>query len=148
MVTNRIFLSGFFSWFVAQLIKAVVDVLHVQRKSSRELAHTLFWRTGGMPSSHSSTVVALTTSIGFTVGVDSPVFLLSLFYGGLVIRDSLGVRRASGIQSQVLNQLGKRLAEKEGIDYEMVKEVHGHSPAEVSVGILLGFSIGIAFSLL
>lgn len=148
MVANRIFLSAFFSWFVAQFIKAVIDVLSSTRRSSRRIAHTLFWRTGGMPSSHSSTVTALTTSIGFNVGVESPVFLLSLFYGGLVIRDALGVRRAAGIQSQVLNQLGRQLAEREGIDFEQVKEVHGHSPAEVSVGIILGFSIGVAFSLL
>lgn len=148
LVGSRIFLSAFFSWFIAQLIKAVIDILRAQRRSSRELVNTLFWRTGGMPSSHSSTVTALTTSIGFTVGASSPVFILSLFYGGLVIRDSLGVRRAAGIQSQMLNRLGRQLADKEGIDYEKVKEIHGHSPAEVSVGILLGFSIGIAFSLL
>lgn len=109
---------------------------------------TLVWRTGGMPSSHSSMVTALATSIGFSNGVGSPIFTLSLFYGILIIRDALGVRRAAGVQAQVLNRLGAQLARGGLVDFEPVKEVIGHTPSEVSVGVLLGFFVGVAFSVL
>ena len=42
-----------------------------------------------MPSSHSSMVTALATAIGFKYGISSPVFLLSLFYGLIIIRDAV-----------------------------------------------------------
>jgi acid phosphatase family membrane protein YuiD len=106
----------------------------------------MFWKTGGMPSSHSSLVTALATSIGFEYGPASPLFTLSLFYGILIIRDALGVRRSSGVQAQTLNKLAEELHERFGISYTPVKEVTGHSATEVAVGVALGFFIAVAFS--
>ena len=108
----------------------------------------MFWKTGGMPSSHSALVTALATSIGFNTGLRTPLFTLSLFYGILIIRDALGVRRSSGVQAQALNALSRELHEKLGTEHRQVKEVSGHSPSEVAVGAGLGFFIGLAFSLL
>ncbi len=148
MISNRVFLAAFISWLVAQLVKAVIDAVRDRRRTPLEFATTFGWRTGGMPSSHASTVTALTTTLGYRVGVRSPVFVLSLVYGLLVIRDAVGVRRAAGLQARALNRLGRQLADRDGVEYESVKEVHGHSPAEVLVGALLGFIIGTAFSVL
>lgn len=148
MVSSRIFLAAFCSWFMAQFIKAIIDQLRTHPRSSRDLFATLFWRTGGMPSSHSSMVTALATSIAILYGVRSPIFAMSLFYGMLIIRDAMGVRRSAGLQAQALNRLGRQLSEKYGVQFEPVKEVSGHTPSEVSVGILLGFFIGVAFSIL
>lgn len=148
MISSRVFLSAFFSWFLAQGIKVLVDGVRGRSHGSHDMVATLFWRTGGMPSSHSSMVTALATSIGFSYGVSSPIFTLSLFYGILIIRDALGVRRAAGVQAQVLNKLGAQLARGGLADFEPVKEVVGHTPSEVSVGVLLGFFVGIAFSVL
>jgi len=64
------------------------------------------------------------------------------------MRDSLGVRRSSGIQARVLNQLGRQIAPTSGIEFTPVKEVQGHTPLEVIVGGLLGLFIGIAFAVL
>lgn len=108
----------------------------------------MFWKTGGMPSSHAAMVAALATSIGYGYGMATPLFTLSLFYGVLIIRDALGVRRSAGIQAQTLNRLGRELHEKLGTSFHPVKEVSGHSPAEVAVGAGLGFFIALAFSLL
>lgn len=142
------FLAGFFSWFVAQFIKMVVDHLRGRTHGSRDMLETLLWRTGGMPSSHSSMVTGLATAIGVLHGVRSAVFLVSLFYGGLIIRDAMGVRRSSGIQARELNRLGLQLAKRFDFDFKPVKEVSGHTPSEVFVGVLLGFFTGLAFSLL
>ena len=148
VLRNPLFLAAFFSWFIAQLLKATIDALRNRSRSSREVVVTLFWATGGMPSSHSALVTALATAIGFQYGVNSPLFSVALFYGMLVIRDALGVRRAAGMQAQAINRMGRKLRERFEVEFEPVQEVHGHTPAEVSVGALLGFFIAVAFSLL
>ena len=145
---SPVFLSASFSWLIAQLLKAVIEALRNRGRGSRDFAETLLWKTGGMPSSHASLVTALATSIGFRYGANNPMFILSLFYGILIIRDALGVRRAAGLQAQALNRLGIELQRQHGIDFEPVKEVHGHTTSEVSVGVLLGFFIAVAFSML
>jgi len=98
-----------------------------------------------MPSSHSSMVAALAASIAFVEGPDSSLFIITLVFALIIIRDALGVRRSSGIQARVLNWLGRQASEKLKIEYRPVKEVNGHSPLEVTVGALLGIIIAAAF---
>lgn len=148
LVSGPVFLSAFFSWFIAQLLKTVIDIARHRSRTSGEAVATMFWKTGGMPSSHSSLVTALATSIGFEHGPGTPIFTLSLFYGVLIIRDALGVRRSAGAQARALNEMGAQLRKRFGLDYRPVKEVLGHTPTEVAVGVALGFFIAIAFSLL
>lgn len=148
MLSSRVFLSAFFSWFLAQFIKMFVDHLRGRSHGSREVLATLAWKTGGMPSSHSSLVTGIATTIGVLNGIESAIFALSLFYGVLVIRDALGVRRSAGVQARELNRIGLQLAERYDIEFQPVKEVSGHTPSEVFVGVLLGFFTGLAFSLL
>jgi acid phosphatase family membrane protein YuiD len=142
---NPLFLAPITSWFLAQLIKAVVVLSGRRRKTMKEVFEALAWRTGGMPSSHSALVTSMTTSAAFKEGLDSNVFIISLWFTLIVIRDAMGVRRASGIQAYVLNLLGKKVAEKTGIEYHPVKEIHGHTPLEVVVGGLLGIFIAAAY---
>lgn len=101
-----------------------------------------------MPSSHSALVATLCTTIGFRSGIDSDVFILSLGFFLITIRDAVGVRRANGIQARMLNKIGRALGDKGIIDFKPIKEVQGHTPAEVFMGCLLGFFIGLAFSVL
>ena len=75
---------------MAQFVKSAVEMFKPRSRSSKEMVYTLLWRTGGMPSSHSSAVTALATSIGFTEGLDSPLFISMFFFSLLVIRDALG----------------------------------------------------------
>lgn len=148
MVSGPVFLAAFFSWFIAQLLKTVIDLARHRSRTGSDAVATMFWKTGGMPSSHSSLVTALATSIGFRYGPGEPIFTLSLFYGILIIRDALGVRRSAGVQASALNALGAQLKEKSGIEFTPVKQVLGHTPTEVAVGVALGFFIAVAFSLL
>ena len=145
---NPIFLSSISSLFVAQLLKAVIYVLGTRRRRTRELVEILAWRTGGMPSSHAALVCALSTSIAFTEGVTSNLFVFSVWFALVVLRDAMGVRRSAGLQARALNHLGKQAAEKLGIEFHAVKEIQGHTPIEVVVGALLGIFIAAAFSLL
>lgn len=146
--SNPVLLSIIFSWFGAQFIKTLLSLFAGKVKSIRELVSLLLWRTGGMPSSHSALVTSLCTSIGFSQGVDSDIFIFSLAFMLVVVRDSLGVRLSSGNQAKALNQLGNQLKEKNDVDYTPVKEVKGHKPLEVVMGCLFGLFTGIAFSTL
>lgn len=148
LVSGPVFLSAFFSWFIAQLLKTIIDIARHRSRTSGEAVATIVWKTGGMPSSHSSLVTALATSIGFVHGLQTPIFTLSLFYGVLIIRDALGVRRSAGDQARALNEIGAKLEKRLGITYHRVREVSGHTPTEVAVGVALGFFIAVAFSLL
>lgn len=101
-----------------------------------------------MPSSHSAMVSALAVSIGLSDGLDTTGFALAIFYGLVVIRDALGVRRAAGNQARAHNKLGERLKERFDIDFEPVKEIHGHKPLEVLIGVILGVCMALAVHLL
>ena len=148
LFANPVFLSCIFSWFSAQFIKTVIKLLGGHVSSVKELLELLLWRTGGMPSSHSSLVCTLSTAIGFRSGINSDIFILAFCFALVTIRDAVGVRRASGIQARVLNEIGKSLEDKDILRFKPIKEIQGHKPAEVFVGCVWGVAIGIAFSVL
>lgn len=141
------FLACLFSWLSAQLVKTLIKLFSGKVHSLKELFELLLWRTGSMPSSHSALVATLCTTIGFRSGVNSDVFIISLGFYLVTIRDAVGVRRANGLQAAMLNKIGRLLAAKNIIEeVKPIKEVQGHTPAEVIIGSLLGFFIGLAFS--
>lgn len=146
---SPVFLACVFSWLCAQFIKTVIKLFSGKVHSLSELFELLFWRTGSMPSSHSSITACLCTTIGYRSGLDSDVFILACVFYLITIRDAVGVRRANGMQARRLNEIGEVLKEK-GLfeDFKKLKEVNGHSPMEAFVGSLLGFFIGIAFCVL
>ncbi|MBQ5400266.1 MAG: divergent PAP2 family protein [Treponema sp.] len=147
-IRNPVLLSCIFSWLSAQFVKTLINLFSGKIHSVQELFELLIWRTGGMPSSHSALVSTLCTTIAFRSGINSDIFLLSLGFFMVTIRDAVGVRRANGLQAKIINKIGKSLAEKKLIDeFKPVKEVNGHTPVEVAIGCLLGFFIGLAFSL-
>ena len=141
-------LACIFSWLSAQFLKTLIKLFSGKVHSLKELLELLLWRTGSMPSSHAALVTTLCTTIGFHSGVDSDVFILSLGFFLVTVRDAVGVRRANGLQAALLNKLGRVLSEKGIIEFKAIKEVQGHTPAEVIMGILLGFVIGYAFCVL
>jgi acid phosphatase family membrane protein YuiD len=146
-VENPIFLSSVLSWFIAQIIKTVV-VLLKKKRNMRDVVETIVWRTGGMPSSHAALVSSMTVSVAFLEGIQSNLFVVSFFLSLIVLRDAVGVRRSSGLQSRALNTLGKQMMEKLDAEFHPVKEVHGHKPLEVVLGALLGIFIAAAYALL
>jgi len=145
---NPIILSALTSWCLAQFIKGVIALLQRRKRGFWELLETLFWRTGGMPSSHAAVVVSMAAAVGFSEGIGSNLFAVSFFFALIVMRDAMGVRRASGLQARALNLLGRQAAEKTAIEFHPVKEIQGHAPLEVILGALLGIFIAAAYVLL
>jgi acid phosphatase family membrane protein YuiD len=145
---NPIILSALTSWFFSQLVKGIVALLQVRKKGLLQVLETLVWSTGGMPSSHAAVVTAMAAAVGFSEGIGSNLFAVSLFFAMVVMRDAVGVRRAAGLQARAINILGMQTAEKTGIEFHPVKEIKGHAPLEVIVGALLGIFIAAAYALL
>ena len=115
-LSNPVLLACISSWFCAQFIKTVISILYGRIHSLYELVENLIWKTGGLPSSHSALVASLSTTVGFRNGISSDIFILSLCFFMVTIRDAVGVRRSNGIQAQKINEIGRLLNKKDIID--------------------------------
>lgn len=92
-------ITALIGWFAAQVLKMIL----VWDKKKFDFKRII--GSGGMPSSHSSFVMALTMSIGFTQGFDSVAFAISAVMSFVVMYDAAGVRRSAGQQAAILNKL-------------------------------------------
>ena len=101
--------------------------------------------SGGMPSSHSSTVCALATATAIQYGSESFAFAIAVIMAIIVMHDAMGVRRETGIQARVLNEmmaLFKEMGTKMSAE-DKLKEFVGHTPLQVWMGALLGIIVGL-----
>jgi hypothetical protein len=129
---ERIFWSLLGTYVLTHLIKAFVSFFHSHRWSLEP-----FWKTGGMPSSHTAISVALTTAIAFDTG-PSPLFFVCVIFSLIVIRDSVGVRASVGEQAKILNKLSSKLKM-----HKKVAIVLGHTPFQAVVGFAIGVLVAV-----
>jgi len=124
----------------AQIIKVLLILLFERKWQPLRVLET-----GGMPSSHTASVAALSTACGLEFGFDSPFFALSAIFGMIVMYDATGIRRASGMQAELLNDLVAELRQllTEGFAPKPLKELLGHTYLEVFVGFLLGILVSV-----
>ncbi|AWT35716.1 membrane protein [Deinococcus arenae] len=144
LLSNRWLWVAVLSSTSAQLLKVFLILL-----IERRWRPGAFMETGGMPSSHSAMVAALTTGVGITEGLGSPLFAASAVFALIVMYDATGVRHSSGQQARLLNELVEELRAvvREGFAPLPLRVLLGHTYLEVLVGTLLGVAAGfIAFS--
>lgn len=139
-ITNHVAISTFFAWFIAQTFKVLVTYL-----SEKKFSLKGFFELGGMPSSHSAGVIALTTSVGFREGTASSLFVVSLMFTIVVLCDAMGVRRSTGQQAEILNQIMEDFYKHHTIQPEKLKELIGHTPLQVLMGMILGLIVALGF---
>ncbi|MGL4308330.1 divergent PAP2 family protein [Cetobacterium sp. SF1] len=139
---NKILDVVFIAWFIAQFYKVLSSIFLEKKFNIKRL-----WETGGMPSSHSSTVSSLTTSLGFGYGFQSSVFAIAFVFSLIVMYDAAGIRRAAGKHAGLINTLLEKFATKIGekIHDEKLKELLGHTPFEVLIGAALGIVVAFFF---
>ncbi len=138
---NEILLSAVAGWFVAQVLKTIIHILVTKSFDPERLVGT-----GGMPSSHSATVCGLTTAVGINYGTSGIEFALACTFAIIVMYDALGVRRQTGKQAKILNEMigifnnmGTKMSTE-----DRLKEFVGHTPFQVIVGAIIGFGIATA----
>ena len=118
--------------FIPQLIKIITETT-----KNKKFEFSYFFLDGGMPSSHSSSVAALSTAIGLTQGY-SVITLVTLAISSVIIRDSFGIRLEVGKQKKILEKLDPKDARIEKLKRE------GHTVAQVIAGIFFGILIMLA----
>ncbi|WP_077624978.1 divergent PAP2 family protein [Sediminibacillus massiliensis] len=133
----------------AQIVKIPIQFI-----ATREFKPGLAFSTGGMPSSHSAAVAAVSTGIGLQEGFSTGIFAVSTVFSIIIMFDASGVRRQAGEQAILLNTLVKdfsHFVEEAKVwgkkqDYqkqEELKELLGHQPIEVFFGGLSGVLIAL-----
>ncbi len=140
LIRNRILLCAVIGWCVAQVLKTLIHLFFTRKFVAERLVGS-----GGMPSSHSSTVTALATAAFIEYGPQSFQFAISFIFSIIVMYDAMGVRRETGIQAKVLNQLLEVISDM-GSDMspqDKLKEFVGHTPLQVLMGAFLGIIIAI-----
>lgn len=135
---NKVFLIAALSWFIAQTIKVIHTFI-----VNKRFDFTRFVGSGGMPSSHASFVMGLTTAVGLKHGWDSTYFAISLAVSLVIMYDAAGVRRAVGKQAFILNKMIDDMQHKKKniVTEKRLKELIGHTPVEVFAGAILGIII-------
>ena len=140
---SPIALSALTAMLLAQAIKVPIEYLRYKR-----LDWSLFLNAGGMPSSHSAMMAAVTTSIGLHIGWDNPVFILAIAISLIVVYDATNIRRQAGLHAERINQIVNGIVADHNLPKEEIdnlREVLGHSPGEATVGVLLGIVVALVF---
>lgn len=130
----------FLVWFGIQLFKLLYDLITTKKFNFKRIL-----QAGGMPSSHSAVVVSLSTMIAKDVGLNSPIFGVSLIFAFIVMYDAAGVRRAAGKQAKLLNKIVQTPGLTNVEVTEKLQEVLGHTPIQVFVGAFIGLIVGLIF---
>lgn len=138
ILQNKALIAGLTAWFIAQVIKIPLDYFR-----TRKWNWALIFTSGGMPSSHSSLMTATTLAIALYYGWDHPAFALGVAITMIVTYDAAGVRQQAGIHAQRINVLFEELLKGHPISDKDLREVLGHTPLEVTGGILLGIVVAM-----
>lgn len=133
---------------LANLLAQFLKPYFLYRKTKRFDFHQTI-ASGGFPSSHSSTVVALSAAIALQQGIQSTYFAISLVFSIIVIYDAVNVRYYAGKNIQLTKQLISDLEMihqrkfDNPIYHEKIKTVLGHKLIEAIGGIVLGITIAL-----
>ena len=142
---NRILTVSLLAWFVAQVLKTIINFVLLGRFQLERM-----WGDGGMPSAHSATVCAMVIAAARSEGVSSAIFAVASVVAIITMHDAMGVRRETGEQAKVLNQMIEQwidISEQNSpfLQNMHLKEMVGHTPLQVMAGFALGILVGFLY---
>ena len=148
IITNHVLIAPVSAWLLSQIIKAIINLCVYKKFSLERLLGD-----GGMPSTHSATVMCLCIMVGWVAGFSSAVFGLSFIFAVVVMRDALGVRREAGKQAASIKQLAEAVnriftSKDSEIKTENLKVLVGHTPLQVIFGAITGAIIAVLYILI
>ena len=141
LFSNPFLITSTLAWLVAQVLKVIINAC-----INRKLDWERLFGDGGMPSGHSATVSSLATITGLLCGLRSYEFGISAILAIIVCHDAMGVRRETGIQAKVLNEMlliFEDMGKEELSAQDKLKEFVGHTPLQVLAGAFLGVTIAV-----
>lgn len=136
-----IFLAFVMGWFVAQALKLIFFII---KKRGKTTIHDVIYymvKSGGMPSGHTASFMAMTMTIGYVSGFNSVIFALALCNTLIIIYDATNVRFSVGEHGKLLNKIIDDKNKVDGTKLKKLRVVEGHTIAEVIVGFLIGVFI-------
>ena len=140
LTSNQTLMTGVTGWVVAQVLKTILDIGLNHSFNPERLVGS-----GGMPSSHSSTVCSMATAAALRYGVGSFEFSISFILAMIVMYDAIGVRQETGKQAKLLNLIMEQdwfnLNNQE--IQKRLKEFVGHTPLQVAAGAALGILLAL-----
>ncbi|HHX62055.1 MAG TPA: divergent PAP2 family protein [Epulopiscium sp.] len=138
ILTNKVLMVAILSWGTAQILKLIITFIQDKRWDFSKLVSA-----GGMPSSHSSFVTALTIGIGRVEGYHTSLFAAVAVLSFIVMYDAMGVRWEAGQQAAAINRI-VHILQNPNIKLEtQLKEILGHTPLQVFAGVMLGVLFGV-----
>ncbi len=123
------------TWIAAHLVKYIIAII---RGTQLNFTKQVFI-SGGMPSSHTATSVALWMVILLIDGPLSGLFGMATLFVLIVAHDAVRVRRSSGEQGAALLQVMKETKSKAAVP----RVSRGHTLPEVIVGAIFGALSGV-----
>lgn len=135
-LTNPYLLTGLGGWFWAQILKTIIHAI-----INKKIVWERLVGDGGMPSGHSATVTSLAMYTGLVNGFATFEFAVAGILAVIVCHDAMGVRRETGKQAVIINELVKafeKLTQEDNLPEERLKEFVGHTPVQVMAGIAIG----------
>lgn len=137
-MVHRIGIAALISGLAAQVLKVIIDLVQKRRFNPLRVIDT-----GGMPSSHTSVVTTLTVGVAVYQGISSPLFGISLIISLYFIFEATGLRQEVGNQARVLNEIIEKFKETHHFNADSLRELIGHTWAEVVGGFALGLLIAL-----
>lgn len=137
---NDVFWTVAAAWLTASLLKVVFYAIQKKKINIRRLIGN-----GGMPSTHSASVVSLASAVGFKEGWNSTALAISLVLAIIVMIDASGVRLAASKHAKALNEITEEVFKDGQFHYEKFNELLGHTPTQVFVGGLIGALTSVIF---
>lgn len=134
----KIIIAAAVAWFIAQALKMIISFVE-----NKKIDWSLATASGGMPSSHTSFIIAATTMIGRIEGIESSIFALAVVMSIVVMYDAVNVRQAVGHLGQTLNEIINNFNRTGKLNVQNVKEILGHTPLQVAAGFVLGVAVGM-----
>jgi hypothetical protein len=113
---------------------------------NKKLSLSYFTTAGGIPSSHTAFVTALTTMIGIRHGIKSDLFAVSAVFTSIVVYDAFRLR--GHVQNAAVT-INKLITEHFPEENTKLSEMVGHTIPEIAAGLIFGIAAaGIAAAII
>ena len=143
----RIIVVCICAWFVAQVIKVILNTIKlvydkIKGNVVKKVTIGTLFKLGGMPSSHTATVISLSTCIGALEGFDSTMFAVAGVFAFITMFDAFMVRLPVEKLTQAFLVVREAVL---GKDLKKLRVVEGHTIPEIIGGVITGAGVALLY---
>lgn len=143
----RIILVCISAWFLAQVIKVILNTVRlifdkIKGNVTKKVTIGTLFKLGGMPSSHTATVISLCTCIGALEGFNSTMFAVAGVFAFITMFDAFMVRLPVEKLTEAFIVVREAVL---GKDIKALRKVEGHTVPEIIGGFITGACIALLY---